>query len=238
MAFTIRWLGQGGFLMRLGDRAAAFDPYLSDSVAASGDRFHRLVPIPIAPEELAVGLIAFSHDHLDHLDPDTVVKTDAPAYAGPASCLKHLAALGIPAEKRLPLGRGDVYRLGGARLMGVPAAHTDDSVGWVIEYAGVRLYITADTLYDDSLADAGALGIDIFLCCVNGRLGNMNAQEAARVARDLPCRLAIPMHYGMFAENTCDPADFARAMEGSGIPVCELPFNAEVEVLDLLKKAV
>jgi L-ascorbate metabolism protein UlaG (beta-lactamase superfamily) len=48
------------------------------------------------------------------------------------------------------------------------------------------------------------------LVCINGKLGNMTAAEAARLAAALRPRVAIPMHYGMFADNTADPQEFVR----------------------------
>ena len=42
----------------------------------------------------------------------------------------------------------------------------------------------------------------------------MGHEEASQVARALNVRLSIPTHYGMFAENTADPMDFVRAMDG------------------------
>lgn len=132
------------------------------------------------------------------------------------------------------LGQGDVLHLGEARLMGVYARHTEDSIGLVVEYGGLRLYCTADTLWDERLADIGALGIDILFTCINGRLGNMNVEEAAALARRLPCRTAVPVHYGMFAENTEDPQKFVKALAGSGIQTPVLEFAKARSVYDLL----
>ena len=238
MAFTVRWLGQGGFLFNLGGHILAIDPYLSDSVQDSSDHFRRMAPPPVQPDMLGAEVIICTHDHLDHLDPDTLCRTAAEVYAGPPSCLEHYEALGLRKEKLTRIGRGDIYHLGKARIMGVPANHTEDSIGVVIEFGGVKTYVTGDTLQDGALADIGCMGIDILLTCINGKLGNMNAIEAAALAKALPCKLAIPMHYGMFAENTVDPNDFSAAMSESGIPVVELCMGKTVDVYDLMKLTV
>ena len=55
------------------------------------------------------------------------------------------------------------------------------------------------------------------MICINGRLGNMNAQEAAEVISSLRPELAIPMHFGLFAGNTADPEPFVEALEKENI---------------------
>ena len=236
MAFTVRWLGQGGFLFKLGDKTLVIDPYLSDSVAQT-DHFHRIVPIPVEPEKLACDMVVCTHDHQDHLDADTIEKTNLPLYAGPDSCAQHFRALGISEEKIAVLNRGDTLPLGEARITGVFARHTKDSIGVVIEYQGVKMYVTGDTEYDGQLIDEQRRGVDILFICINGRLGNMNAQDAARVATALDCRLAVPMHYGMFAENTETPAVFVNAVKPGGIPTFVMDFDTEYELSDMLSKA-
>ena len=83
----------------------------------------------------------------------------------------------------------------------------------------------------------GALGIDVMFVCINGRLGNMDYREAAKLAKALPCRVVVPNHYGMFAENTVDPDLFVNEMSGSGIYVHTPEFNTECEILELLRRA-
>ncbi len=41
----------------------------------------------------------------------------------------------------------------------------------------------------------------------------MNGHEAARLARDIGARLAIPCHYEMFEFNTAPPEEFIRAAQ-------------------------
>jgi L-ascorbate metabolism protein UlaG (beta-lactamase superfamily) len=51
-------------------------------------------------------------------------------------------------------------------------------------------------------------GIDVMFICINGKLGNMNADDAARLTGIIAPRVAIPTHYGMFESNTEDPCKF------------------------------
>ena len=59
--------------------------------------------------------------------------------------------------------------------------------------------------------------VDVALLPINGRAperrvaGNLDATEAATLARDIGARVAIPCHYEMFTFNTADPATFVEA---------------------------
>lgn len=237
--FSFKWLGQGGFDIALGGKRVIIDPYLSDSVSRT-DGFKRMVPLPCSPADVRADLIITTHDHQDHLDPDTLcaMPADCNMFAGPESCVRHMRTLGIPEGRIRRFGAGDVIHLGDTRLMGVPAVHTSsEAIGVVIEYHGTRLYFSGDTLYDKRLEDVGALGIDVMFVCINGHLGNMDYREAAKIAKALPCRVVVPDHYGMFAENTVDPDLFVNEMSGSGIYVHTPEFNTECEILELLRRA-
>ena len=67
----IRALGQSGYILKTESSEIIIDPYLSDSVNRVAGR-PRLLPIPLKPEEIFCDAVICTHDHLDHLDPDTV----------------------------------------------------------------------------------------------------------------------------------------------------------------------
>jgi L-ascorbate metabolism protein UlaG (beta-lactamase superfamily) len=57
---------------------------------------------------------------------------------------------------------------------------------------------------------------DVMLICINGGYGNMNPTEAAELVAAIEPAVVVPMHWGLVAENTTDPALFVRALAGSG----------------------
>ena len=67
----IRFLGQSGYILKSGNTEIIIDPYLSDSVNRVAGR-PRALPIPINPEDISCDAVICTHNHLDHLDPDTV----------------------------------------------------------------------------------------------------------------------------------------------------------------------
>lgn len=221
MAMELVWLGQGGFLIHCGGVAICLDPYLSDSCEKSGGHT-RIAPPPIDPALIDADVFVISHDHMDHLDEGTLTRIDLAnhLFAGPASCRAHLKKLGTPGERLLPFDRGDSFCIGDAELFAVHAEHTDDSIGLVVRAGGQTAYFTADTLYSDKLVEnVKPFEPDLLVVCINGRWGNMGVEEAVKLARELDVKVAIPTHYGMFAENTADPVEFIKQMGGKG---CDL----------------
>lgn len=221
---AIHWLGQGGFAFKAhaGD-VIAVDPYLSDSVNADGSA-PRLVDIPIKPKDVRLQYLFLTHDHLDHTDPQT-----APAIAQanpgatvvcPPSSAQHLIKLGVSSAQIQTAMPGQALEFPSFVAHVVPAEHTEDSVGFVFEFneegsetAGPVVYITGDTEYNDALAPAvEEFGPEVLLVPINGKWGNMDAAHAAKLAAEVAPREVIPMHYGMFAANTADPADFLAAL--------------------------
>ena len=65
---------------------------------------------------------------------------------------------------------------------------------------------------------------------VNGRLGNMNVDEAVITAERIGAKLNIPNHYGMFASNTEDPTLFTSRVKNS----LALEFNEEYDARQIL----
>ena len=96
------------------------------------------------------------------------------------------------------------------------ASHSGDAVGFVFHTAGLRLYVTGDTLYDPQLIADATRGVDLLCVCINGRMGNMSHDEAARLSGELGARIVIPMHYGVMPHNTIEPRLFLDSLRTHG----------------------
>jgi L-ascorbate 6-phosphate lactonase len=236
MSFRITWLGQGGYIFEVGKKMICVDPYLSNSVEKA-EGLARLVPIPVKPEELKADIILVTHNHIDHLDRDTLVYTDKQSilYAGPDSCIEEFRKMGIPERNLTVLNRGQSMTCGDAVISAVHAEHTKDSIGVVISHDGVTLYLTGDSLYSEKLAEAVKHEPDILICCINGKLGNMDYNDAAKLAGQLGVKVAVPCHYGMFAKNTEDPLNYKTALENYKARYMELELNKPYEAAIMLK---
>jgi L-ascorbate metabolism protein UlaG (beta-lactamase superfamily) len=243
-AFHIWWLGQSGFLLQWQDRHLLFDPYLSDSLTrkyAQTDKPHvRMTERVIAPERLDfIDVATSTHNHTDHLDAETLLPLFA---ANPGLDLVIPEAnrnfvterLKMPASQFTGLDAGQTVERCGFRIHAVPAAHEkidrDQAgrchyLGYVVEFGSWIVYHSGDTIrYDNQAELLSRWKIDLALLPINGAkperrvAGNLNAAEAAQLARDIRARCTIPMHYDMFEFNTVDPAEFVSAARAQNIP--------------------
>nr|MBC7244826.1 MBL fold metallo-hydrolase [Chloroflexota bacterium] len=225
---AIFWLGGAGFAFKTAAGKIVFiDPYLSDCL----DRFYSwkrlpLSPIPFAPGEVKADLVLVTHAHDDHLDPETIPAMAAASqavFAGPTNCVSAMRGWGIPAERVVEINRGESCVIQGVPVSAVFAHHistagaqTPDAVGYVLNLDGVVIYHTGDTLYHPNLQRVKALQPQVVLPCINGQYGNMSTEEAAQLTYEIEASVAIPMHWGLVAENTVDPARFVTALGLTG----------------------
>ncbi len=118
-----------------------------------------------------------------------------------------------PRSPECPRAKRSSWR--GFGIEAVPALHPGDHcVGYVIAAGPYRLYHSGDT----AAIDPGVRGVDVAFVPINGRLGNTDGPEAARLAQTVGAALAVPCHYDMFEFNTASPAAFAAECDRLGQP--------------------
>ena len=220
------WLLQGSFLFESDGFRLLVDPYISDAVER-GQRLTRLAPPPLAASELRPSAIYCTHDHMDHLDPiglpEILSLNPGVRVAGPDSIRRRFEKLGLDSSRVDTWAIGSRRELGPFPLTVVKAFHSDPSAtGFLLEAKGLLFYFSGDTLFSDDLPKlildaAGGRAIDCAFVCINGRLGNMNAGEALQTVKAIHAAIAVPMHYGLFAENTVAPDAFVAACSEAGI---------------------
>jgi L-ascorbate metabolism protein UlaG (beta-lactamase superfamily) len=246
VSLHITWLGQSGYLLEGAGQRLVLDPYFSDAVERL-QGLRRLLPPPCPVAELQPDALLITHDHLDHFDAETVaaIMQSAPSckLIGPSSVMKHAGQLGLAAARLTPLASGEPVRLGSITITATPARHSDpSSVGLLVQVENIWLWFSGDTLYFPELAPQvlhlAGRPPDIACVCINGKLNNMSAAEAVQLMARLQPRLAVPAHYGMFAENTADPGEFVAACARLGLPAVALPCGRAVNCATLLEKSV
>jgi len=220
---AIVFLGQAGYYIKSCGRAVLIDPYLSD--ACGGDpRFSRLYPAPADPKRLYADIYIVTHDHADHLDPQTIIPYGVgkdTLFVAPHLTARHLRRLGIPEERIAVVDCGETRTLRDVQIGGIFALGTSkdsiDTTGYKLTFAnGKSVYHTADTTYC-SLLEQAAEYADVMLACINGKYGNMNAEQAAALAKLLGVKYAIPNHYDVMALNSENPELFRYLCETLGI---------------------
>ncbi len=242
--FRIWWLGQSGFLLQWRSKHLLFDPYLSDSLTkkyAETDKPHvRMSERAIDPARLDfLDLVTSSHNHTDHLDAETL---------RPILDANHGIELVIPEANRafiaerlscdvdFPIGMNDIFvkDIGDFRFYGIPAAHNtverDDLgqckfMGYVVEFGGYRVYHSGDTLWFKGLENLlMPFAVDVAMLPINGNrperrvAGNLSAEEAAQLGKEIGAACVIPHHYHLFEFNTEEPARFEQEARRYGTP--------------------
>ncbi len=224
----IRWIGQSGYIIRAGRTEILLDPYLSDVVNRVANR-PRLVVAPIKPNEIQADAVICTHNHLDHLDIDAVAEMDRHLFfLSTFEGRNTLAEMGFSRVKVVSAGEKVV--VGDVEITAVYANHTVEAFGVILRAEGYTLYFSGDTLFDERLFEIAQYHPDISFLCINGKLGNMNVDEAVAVAKCIGAKINIPNHYGMFASNTEDPNMFADQLDNGVI----MEFNKEYEVKEIL----
>jgi len=230
----ITWLTQGGFLFEHCGKRLLVDPYMSDIVERK-EGLTRLVKFPLTLAELKPNALLCTHNHMDHFDYEAVPQIAA-AYpacvlAGSLNAYRHFLELGNAETRCQLLKIGEQNTLAGFTVLPVFAKHSDkEAVGVVIGDGGQKVYLSGDTLFDEQITGNPALKqLDGILICINGKLGNMTWEEAVQTVIALQPKTAVPMHYGLFAENTVDPQPFVDACHAAGInsfaPHLAVPFT-------------
>ncbi|SFS62458.1 MBL fold metallo-hydrolase [Paenibacillus sp. BC26] len=240
---SIQYIGQVGVIIHRNGFHVAIDPYLTDSV----DRltgfpegyWTRSYAPPVHPSELKdLHLVLLTHEHQDHLDPETlaVLAEASPAckFAGPLACRQLLADIGISPDRILALRYGASLQSEADLIIHPIAAwHEEREVdedgwdrylGYILEWDGLTIYHAGDTLVQEELIGMlQSYEIDIGMLPINGRdlfrnrlgvVGNMNAYEAAAFAAELRMDVVIPLHYDLYPNNSEGIAGFMDALLG------------------------
>lgn len=210
----ITWLGQAGLLFKKNGKTVMIDPYLSNSVVKVNPLNFRRVPVAEEFFDMTPDVMIFTHDHLDHYDPETAprffAKTDKQmTVLCPASVWPKARAHGN-GHNYVQFDRFTEWTAYGMRFSAVHAEHSDPhAIGVIVEDldGGKKYYVTGDTLYNKKVFGDLPSGIDVIFLPINGVGNNMNEVDAARFFAASGAKVAVPLHVGMFDEKTPDIFD-------------------------------
>ena len=227
----IRWIGQSGYILSDGKTEICIDPYLSDVVNRVANR-PRMVEAPIWPEELKSDVVICTHNHLDHVDIDAIplMKKDNMLFLAPSDAKIQLVECGVSKFKEFD--EGTTVKIGDFELTAVFADHTVPAVGVIVKHSGITMYFSGDTEYNEKLKELKKYNIDVMFICINGKLGNMNVEQAIKLTEIINPKVGVPTHYGMFESNTENPENYTSRLKCG----FEMKYNKTYNVTDILYK--
>ena len=211
----VTWLTQAGLLFENDNVKVMVDPYFSDSVGKLNEKKHRRIPVCEKYFDITPDVLIITHDHLDHLDPETLSKILGEAkkpitVLAPAAAYNKLIAFGGE-HNYVMLNPHSVWSEKGVTFYSVHAEHSDrTAAGFILDDGKKTYYVSGDTLYNydviDDVLELVEDGVDYAFLPINGKGNNMNAKDAADFAYELSAAHAVPIHWGLF--DSIDPADF------------------------------
>ena len=206
----VTWLGQAGLLFEHDGHKIMIDPYLSDSVMKVNPKNYRRIAVDESIFEIKPDIMIFTHNHLDHYDPETVHR-----FINSETKLTVLAPLSVWQEVRkiggdnnyVMFNRHTQWSQCGLRFTSVKAEHSDSTpIGIIIDDGERKYYVTGDTLYNEEIFEDIPNDIFAVFLPINGVGNNMNVIDAARFVERIGAAKCVPLHIGMF--DNLDANDF------------------------------
>ena len=153
-------------------------------------------------------VLIFTHNHLDHYDPETV---EALLSAGsqilvlaPESVWHDVRKFGGNHNYVL-FNRHTSWTENGITFTAAKAEHSDPAaIGVLMDDGNRKYYITGDTLYNEEIFRDLPGDIDALFLPVNGVGNNMNITDAVRFAAKVGAKSVFPIHIGMFDNLSAD----------------------------------
>ena len=207
----VTWIGQAGLYVEADELKILIDPYLSDSCGKINPLSHRRFGVEDWVYDIKPDVMIFTHKHLDHYDPETVVhfidENSNITVLAPKSVWDEVRKIGGN-NNYILFNRHTEWTQNGIKFTAVKAEHSDITpIGVIIDDGERKYYVTGDTLYNEEIfADIPSDIYALFLP-VNGVGNNMNMTDAARFAKRINAERTVPIHIGMFDELTADEFD-------------------------------
>lgn len=234
-SIALWYIGQCGYIVKSPEFLVFIDPVLNDICEDGSTRRH--YPAPFAPDALKPDFVICTHGHADHMAQDTVTAIarafPETMFIIPAGCSKTAVQWGIDPSRIVGMSPRCLFPMTPEQLVSsFSAAHPvhvyDDTdpgmaLSYCVELEGIRLFHLGDTYLTEDLLRSlmEEEPPHILIAPVNGDdrframrscIGNMEAEEAAKLAVRLGADLSIPCHYDMIFDNTVDPLRFAAEL--------------------------
>ena len=241
---SITWLGHATFLIRINGMTILTDPFLTEFASPLwefGPR--RYVQPGISLDNLPpIDIIVVSHNHLDHLDAETVESLQGKEKIHvfvPLGLKDFFKDKGYKNIQDLDWGESTSYS--GIKLTALPVVHFSGRglndknktlwCSWSILSQSEKIYFSGDTSYSSTIFknigkengpyDLAILSIGAYKTRKYGPASHLTPEEAVDVALDIKSNVAVAMHWGTISLSDEPPWEppvrFKQAAKNSGM---------------------
>jgi L-ascorbate metabolism protein UlaG (beta-lactamase superfamily) len=223
----IWWLGHSAFLIQWNGEHLLLDPFLSERLTApDGEELERVTEPVVEPglldfiDVIAVGSLRPDHCDVSALKSVLSASPQVTLLVPEAVRAQLTEKLDCPESAVVGMEDDSAVRLGSIALIGVAGeeppkdqesgeGHSPTRLGYIAQLGPWTIYHGSGTPFYEGLEerlsrhaiDIAVLPVSDSLVLSGGKGAAMNGIEAARLARNLDVRLAIPSHYEMFSED-------------------------------------
>jgi len=204
----LKYLGQSGFSLQLGEHSVLIDPFLTGNALAQDK-----------PEDFSPSHILLTHGHADHYgDTEAIAGRSGATVVSSAEIAAYVGQKGLTGHG-MNVGGGFAFPFG--RVKFTPAWHSNSlpdgtyggmPMGILLKAEGKRVYHAGDTALFSDMALIGRGGLDLALLPIgdNFTMGPSDALEAVKL---LEPKMVVPIHYNTFEVIRQDPEAFRGAVE-------------------------
>ncbi|MFM7520158.1 MAG: metal-dependent hydrolase [Planctomycetota bacterium] len=224
MSITLTWTGHATWLIDAGAGVILVDPFLDECPTAS-----------VAAAAIDCQAILITHGHFDHVaDLVPIAKRTGATVLCNWEIAQWLGKQGVTAVQPMNLGGRAAVPGGTAKMelawhsSSLPdGSYGGSPSGWLLEVAGVSVYLAGDTALFSDMARIGAAvkgGLDVAILPI-GDVFTMGPADSIEAVRLLAPRIVLPSHHGTWPPITQDTAAWARrvAAETSAEPRVLVP---------------
>lgn len=182
-------------------------------------------PYKIEENKNDADIIFITHDHYDHMDPDSInkIKNANTIVIAPRSMEDTISK--IVFKNYIYLEPYNEISIEGLDIKTIPAYNIskpfhpreNDWLGYIITYNNITYYVAGDT---DNTPEAEEVKCDIAFVPIGGHF-TMDPVEASELIKVINPKVVIPTHYGSIVGSINDGSTLKSNLTGTSIEVIE-----------------
>ena len=218
MTIELTFLGGCGFRLRTAHTCLLIDPYWG---GAPREGIDRRQPPPFPAHHLFdAHFVLSTHAHLDHCDPALLKLLhdhSEAQFLGPPSSVAVMTTAGLAPQRIVTVNAAETLSFG--EFDGYADKGNDplepQAVTFHLTHGDTTIFHSGDSLYADLYKRTGDnQKVDVALLNFGDQL-YMSAEDVLQAARDLNCRVCIPMHWDLWEQFYRSPEELATGSDTS-----------------------